>query len=597
MIAIQNARLFNETKEALEQQTATAEVLQVISSSVADAAPVFDKILDSCRHLFAIEQLGIFLLGDDELVHAAAWRGSALDAIVRTFPKPLDQTITSRVIRTRRPVHVPDAAAMTDAPATVRSMVELIGNHSAACGADAVGGPRNRLDHDDAPAAQAVLRQGDRAAQDLRRPGGDRDPERAAVQADPGSPRCGRDRERSQERLPGHDEPRDPHADERGHRHERAAARHAAQRRAARLCGHHPRQRRHAADHHQRHPRLLQDRSRAHGHRGAALRPARLRGVGARPGECPRDREASGHRLPVRGRRASRHPRRRDAAAADHPQPAGQCGEVHRTRRGGAHGDRIARGSRRGRAELRRARHRHRAVGRRHGTAVPVVLAGGFVDHAQVRRHRPGARHQQAAGRADGRAHVGHQRRDRQGGDVPLHDPRAAGRAAAAEPARLHRHPARTARTACAGGRRQRHQSARARPADGQVGHGAARHRVSGRRRCAGLRTENNSTSRSWTCTCPRWTACSSRNASMPAGRTCRWCSSARSAGARPVTPKACSAPTWPSRCTSRSCSTRWWACSRTPWRPRRSRRPSPRQTPKWRRATRCASCSRKTMW
>ena len=132
VIAIQNARLFNETKEALEQQTATADVLQVISSSVADAAPVFDKILESCRHLFAIEQLGIFLLGNDELVHAAAWRGSALDAIARTFPKPLDQTVTSRVIRTRRFVHVPDAAAMTDAPASVRGVVELIGNYSAA---------------------------------------------------------------------------------------------------------------------------------------------------------------------------------------------------------------------------------------------------------------------------------------------------------------------------------------------------------------------------------------------------------------------------------------------------------------------------------
>ncbi len=131
-IAMENVRLFNETKEALEQQTATADVLGVISNSVADAAPVFDKILDSCRHLFALEQLGIFLLGDDELVHAAAWRGSALDAIVRTFPKPLDQTVTSRVIRTRRSVHVPDAAAMIDAPASVRSVTELVGNYSAA---------------------------------------------------------------------------------------------------------------------------------------------------------------------------------------------------------------------------------------------------------------------------------------------------------------------------------------------------------------------------------------------------------------------------------------------------------------------------------
>ena len=71
VIAIENVRLFNETSEALEQQTATAEVLQVISSSVADTAPVFDKILDSCQHLFATEQLGIFLVGDDGQVQRA----------------------------------------------------------------------------------------------------------------------------------------------------------------------------------------------------------------------------------------------------------------------------------------------------------------------------------------------------------------------------------------------------------------------------------------------------------------------------------------------------------------------------------------------
>jgi len=92
VIAIENARLFNETKEALAHQTATSEVLQTIGSSMADAQPVFERILDITHSLVGIEELGILLAPGDGLLHMAAHRGTRQEAFKNVFPMPIEQT-------------------------------------------------------------------------------------------------------------------------------------------------------------------------------------------------------------------------------------------------------------------------------------------------------------------------------------------------------------------------------------------------------------------------------------------------------------------------------------------------------------------------
>jgi signal transduction histidine kinase len=126
-IAIENVRLFNETKEALEQQKASADVLGAISSSIADTKPVFDKIIESCTRLFAGHIVGINLVGEDGKLYIAAFSGRAQEDFLKHFPAPLDQTGTGHALRARDVVHFPDVEHGDGVPLYVRNPAANIG--------------------------------------------------------------------------------------------------------------------------------------------------------------------------------------------------------------------------------------------------------------------------------------------------------------------------------------------------------------------------------------------------------------------------------------------------------------------------------------
>ena len=140
VIAIENVRLFDEVQartrelsESLEQQTATSEVLQVISSSPTDIQPVFDAILQTAGRLCESEYACFFKL-QDGTYHLAGSNNAKADYIkyLSEHPISVDRgTVVGRAAIERRTVHIPDC--LTDPEYTAHENAR-IGKHRSLLG-------------------------------------------------------------------------------------------------------------------------------------------------------------------------------------------------------------------------------------------------------------------------------------------------------------------------------------------------------------------------------------------------------------------------------------------------------------------------------
>ncbi len=143
VIAIENVRLFTELQEknealtqahaqvseSLEQQTATSEILRVISSSPTDLQPVFDAIIASAVKLCEAYS-GILVRVEDGFIHRVAGIGphrESPESVRRSFPRPLDPTTAlGQAILERRVNQLPDTESSTAAP-VVRDAARAVG--------------------------------------------------------------------------------------------------------------------------------------------------------------------------------------------------------------------------------------------------------------------------------------------------------------------------------------------------------------------------------------------------------------------------------------------------------------------------------------
>jgi two-component system, NtrC family, sensor kinase len=130
VIAIENARLLKELRQSLQQQTATADVLKIVSRSSVDLETVLDTLAETVTRLCRADQA--FLVrhrGDAYQILAACGLTEEAKDFHLTHPPPIDRgTISGRVVLERRAVHVPDV--LQDPEFTYREGQKLAGNRT-----------------------------------------------------------------------------------------------------------------------------------------------------------------------------------------------------------------------------------------------------------------------------------------------------------------------------------------------------------------------------------------------------------------------------------------------------------------------------------
>ena len=187
---MENARLLTETREALEQQTATAEVLQVINSSPGDLAPVFDAILEKAHALCGASSGGLVVFEDDKYKGVAVrgepefieyWRQLGWIRV----PGGNDNLLLQR-LRRGELVHIADATVNdgSERSESYRRLVELSGARTLIlvplCKDDALLGAITAFRQEDRPFTDKQIA----LLAEFRGAGGDRDGERAADHRD-----------------------------------------------------------------------------------------------------------------------------------------------------------------------------------------------------------------------------------------------------------------------------------------------------------------------------------------------------------------------------------------------------------------------------